>query len=324
MRRLIDCFLYNDEEELLSIRLRLLSGCVDHFVIVYSQYTFTGLLKKIPFPFENSLFLRYREQITLVHAQDFPSGDAWAKERYSRNRMAQGIPELESSDLIMVSDIDELPRPEVVASIKASDRASELYILSLDYFNFKFNYKLVHGLHANWRGPVVVDHRRFTTPQEVRDLRNSVTLDSDFQVIRNAGWHFSYLTATDDVNGKLVSFSHQEKEIQSRRLSVRMMMDSRMGFFDHIHPGSVWAFVDLRELGCEKLEELVSDFPAYISTQQIDDKSYIRNRVAESVERMMNSERGKVIRWCTADELVSELLRRLKNRVGRLTYRIKF
>ena len=54
--KIFDCFMYFDEDLLLDLRLNVLNNFVDKFVIVESNLTHTGELKKLKFDinkFEN-------------------------------------------------------------------------------------------------------------------------------------------------------------------------------------------------------------------------------------------------------------------------------
>src|SRR5262249_22285320 len=141
---------------------------------------------------------------------------AWEKEAFSRNALMRGIADANSSDLIMVSDVDEIPRPSALTELARQSYRDYPLVLGQDYYNFKFNYKLVHGLQAVWAGPVLCHFQTFKSMQELREKR-WVLLESPSRCVEDAGWHFSYLTATGDISNKLMSFSHQEENIQSRR-----------------------------------------------------------------------------------------------------------
>ena len=45
--KIIDCFLFYNEIDLLNYRMNILNDVVDYFVIVESKYTFAGKEKKI-------------------------------------------------------------------------------------------------------------------------------------------------------------------------------------------------------------------------------------------------------------------------------------
>src|SRR6266446_2628922 len=177
MARIYDCFLYNDECELLAIRLRLLAPVVHKFVIVWSRETFTGLEKRETFPLELLELDDLQGRVELIELDTLVGKGPWEKEAFSRNALARGIVDAEPSDLIMISDVDELPRPSVLAElIRQPDRDWPI-VLGQNYYNFKFNYELVHGLQTIWAGPVLCPFRAFVSAQQLRKKRSQL-LDS--------------------------------------------------------------------------------------------------------------------------------------------------
>lgn len=315
MRKLFDCFLYNNELELLRIRLQLLSGVVDRFVIVSAAETFTGRRKKDNFPVGDGIVSRYLDKIELIGLDRLEGRNAWEKESFSRNSIAGGLSGLAPDDLFMVSDVDELPRPEILQQMKGAEPDDNAVVLGLGYFNFKFNYRLVHGRHAIWPGPVLCRYGVLTTPQLTRELRWA-GMSGERPMIHDAGWHFSFLAAGRELADKLDSFSHQEQEIQARRDDIQQLIGSRQGFHDHLHPGSVWAVVRLDDFGCADLERLVLNYPAFIAAGEADDSRVIRQRISAAVYKICTEERGKILRDCTLLELAQEVWRRMRHRIA--------
>ncbi|MER9052105.1 hypothetical protein NKH89_33760 [Mesorhizobium sp. M0923] len=309
--------MFNDERELLEVRLQLLSTLVDQFVIVVSDQTFTGLPKSSKFPWDSPIVDRFRDSIKLVHLESLVGRDAWAREAYSRNSILNGVPNGDPWDLLIVSDIDEIPRPaSIEAAALLSDDAFPV-VLCLDYFNFKFNYKMTIGMQAVWAGPVITTVRAMTTPQKLRSGRWA-GLHRGSGVIYNAGWHFSYLSAGDDVKKKLESFSHQEKHIQARgSVRVDKLIALREGFHSHHSPCAVWSVVPIHSLDCHKLEELVLRYPALTLSEGIDDQGEIELRKKLSVNKMAVYEQEKILRMCATRHIFFELARRVARRIHR-------
>ena len=316
MPKLVDCFLYHNEEQLLEIRLQLLKDYVDRFVIVCSLETFTGIKKEIAFPENNPVVGSLSNQIDLIMLDKLEGVSAWDKESFSRNQLATKLHGLSKQDLVMVSDIDEIPRPSVIKILKEGSGFDAIKVLELDYFNFKFNYKMFHGLQAAWSGPTVCMYSNFTSPQIMRDYRWKAGENPD-TTIPNAGWHFSYLTEKEDVSEKLASFSHQEMEVQSRRENISCLLSKRQGFHDHVHPGSVWGFIDISSFNCRELEKLVSLYPALYEADLVDNLANINDQIKYSMKNVCFAQRAKILRWCTYGELFEEIKRRAVNRVNK-------
>ena len=113
-----DCFTFFNEIDLLEIRLNVLRDVVDRFVLVEVGETHTG--KRKPFYFKDNIhrFDLFRDRIIYVGIESFPPGhDAWWNENYQRNAILRGLSNARSDDVIMISDLDEIPRPEVVKKL---------------------------------------------------------------------------------------------------------------------------------------------------------------------------------------------------------------
>lgn len=225
LSRIVDCFLYNHQQpyrDLLAIRLSLLGNIVDRFVIVCSRFDFSGRVVDVVFPVDDEAVRLCKDRIELVTVDTLPSKSARKNEQYSRDMIRRGIADLEPDDLVMISDVDEIPRPSVVSDLCGtfdSDGALVL-VLGMDYFNFKFNYKLIHGLQGVWAGTTVTRYANLSTPQQIREARWS-KLEQSGGFVLNAGWHFSHLSRdTPDLLTKLDSmFSSHDREGTALRMT---------------------------------------------------------------------------------------------------------
>src|SRR5262249_5052173 len=139
-----------------------------------------------------------------------------------------------------------------------------------------------------------------------------VLLESPSRCVEDAGWHFSYLTATGDISNKLMSFSHQEENIQSRReQKIDSLIATRRGFHDHLHAGSVWAVVALSSFGCPDLERSISGFPQLVISDNADDSQMVDRAIRHSMRHLYHDERSKIINYYGSRELLAELFKRL-------------
>ena len=114
--RLYDCFTFYNELTLLRLRLETLSPHIERFVLVEATKTFTGKPKPLVFGANRHLFTPWLNKIEHVVVDDMPDeGDAWAREIHQRNAIARGLPSARQEDIIMVSDVDEIPRASTIA-----------------------------------------------------------------------------------------------------------------------------------------------------------------------------------------------------------------
>lgn len=217
--KLYDCFPFYNELDLLEVRLNELSGVVDRFVIVEAGETFNG--KPKPFVLEENFqrFAAFADRITHLKIASFPPGnDRWFREHLQRDKLIEGLADAGPDDLVMISDLDEIPDPKVLAAIKRDPpRGARVLCLELRYFHFFLNLErrerwLKYGPRLMRRGalPNIHELKRIRGPVKgtlrnfVRGLRASWGMKRWItrQVIRDAGWHFTWLGGLDAVVSK--------------------------------------------------------------------------------------------------------------------------
>lgn len=312
-RRLYDCFLINDEILLLKTRLMLLFEVVDFFIIVQSKKTFTNLDRNIINIETLDIDESIKKKIKLITLDNLKGSNAWERETYSRNAFASELLNLNDNDLIMISDIDEIPKPEVLLNLKDAGLNSKNISLILENFNFKFDFKQIAGLDAEWPGPVITTFLNFKDAQSCRNSRWE-NLEKN-AAIYNSGWHFSYLTGDDDIGFKLKAFSHQEEEIQNRKDSPSALIRNREGFHDHIRPGSIWAVVDTQSLGSNVLEKIILRHPNFLSGELKDTKEIIEAKVRRNIHDLIYKEKNKFLFFFSFNELITEIKRRILKKI---------
>jgi beta-1,4-mannosyl-glycoprotein beta-1,4-N-acetylglucosaminyltransferase len=124
MRKLIDCFTFFNELDLLEIRLQYLYNVVDYFVIVEADTTHSGNLKNFNFQVARERFAPFDDKIIYVPIKmkffKEQKKVAWKREGYQRNCIEKGLKELnpDPHDLILISDLDEIPDKKVLENLK--------------------------------------------------------------------------------------------------------------------------------------------------------------------------------------------------------------
>lgn len=127
MNKLIDCFTFFNELDLLEIRLKYLCDVVDYFVIVEADTSFNGDAKQMVFKENISRFEPFMEKIIYVpiNMKYFENKNkvAWEREEFQRNCIQNGIDtlKLKDTDLVLISDIDEIPNKDILISLKNDD-----------------------------------------------------------------------------------------------------------------------------------------------------------------------------------------------------------
>ena len=111
--KIYDCFSYWDEDLLLELRLNILNDYVDFFIIVEGNKTWQNNQKKLNFDIEK--FNKFKNKIIYIPVKDLPDGDnPYLRENFQRNCIIRGLSNAKDNDLIIISDLDEIPNPKKI------------------------------------------------------------------------------------------------------------------------------------------------------------------------------------------------------------------
>jgi len=109
-----DCFQFFNEEHILDLRFNLLNEFVDFFVIVESTIDHQGNSKKLNF--DSNKFKRFQTKIIYKVVDDTKESikkyHQWGEslvEQHQRNSIMRGLKNCHDDDLIILSDVDEIP-----------------------------------------------------------------------------------------------------------------------------------------------------------------------------------------------------------------------
>ena len=143
------------------------------------------------------------------------SDNPWHNEHHQRNAIMRGLGAAKDNDIVIVSDVDEIPRVEAVQALRASDQP--LFALRMPLYNFKFNYmRASPGQYDAWAMAARRTVLDTLLPNSLRDMRHSFhhapyqMINDGCQVIEHSGWHFGYFGDHAHLVDKAKNFSHQE------------------------------------------------------------------------------------------------------------------
>jgi len=200
--KIYDCFLFFNENDLLEVRLHELDSVVDYFIIVESEYTFTQKKKSINFDHER--FAKFKDKIIYICNKKFIKiPDPWHSEKIQRNLLSEGLKKASPNDLIMLSDLDEIPKSSSVieAFYKIYGEDVPNVAFEMDLFSYKLNNKC-----TNCKPYDCSVATRYKYIQDMETFRRKKSSNK----IKNAGWHFSSIGEPEEIILKLESFSHRE------------------------------------------------------------------------------------------------------------------
>ncbi len=230
MAKIYDCFTFFNEYDLLEIRLKLLYPFVDKFVIAEANFTHSGKEKPFNFLNQKARFEPWADKIQYIPVQlslqniEFaedeqsynPANGSWTLENNQRLALGEIASELNDDDIVLVGDLDEIINPALLANIDLTTPKSMTQI----YCNYFFNCQVANR-HKWWNGTVACTGKYFKQhdAQQLRDKRN------EFEKLKNAGWHFTYLGGVEAIQKKLSSFSHTEYN-KEKYLDARYLEDA--------------------------------------------------------------------------------------------------
>ena len=154
-----DCFSYWDEDLLLDLRLNILDNYIDYFVIVEGNKTWQNNPKKLRFEIDK--FKKFKNKIIYVPVTDLPDGeDPYLRENYQRNAIVNGLNNANNNDLIIISDLDEIPDPN---KINLFDPKKRYAAFKQKHFYYKFNLQSIK--FPDWYGSRICVKKYLKSPQ---------------------------------------------------------------------------------------------------------------------------------------------------------------
>jgi beta-1,4-mannosyl-glycoprotein beta-1,4-N-acetylglucosaminyltransferase len=231
-RQVYDLVMINSELDWLEIRLNTLHTHVDYFVVLESATTFTGLKKPLMVQENWSRFAQFHDKIIyhILENPPPPTANSWAHERHQRNAMfTQVFPFLNTTqaahdgDVILVSDLDEIPRPATLTVLRNCDFPARLTLRS-EFYYYSFQWRHVG---PEWAHPEATVYRGTDETILPADLRGPSYAKQD---LWNAGWHCSSCFETvAEMLRKMESFSHTEYNEERFRDGERIVRLVRTG-----------------------------------------------------------------------------------------------
>ena len=210
--------MYYNDDVVLDIRLNTLSQYVDQFVIAEATLDHAGNKKKLNFDINK--FIKFKDKINYLIIEDLPKNvksfkknwhPAHVRDQFQRNSLERGYKDCSDEDLIMISDIDEIPNPKKIAEFKIKNK----YACFIQK-NFQAKINRLNITEENWPGTRICQKKFLKSPQWLRNIKTkkrqiwSFYKDKEPQIIIDGGWHFSFLKNNKLIQKKIKSFAHQE------------------------------------------------------------------------------------------------------------------
>jgi len=299
-----DCCIINDEIDLLKIRMELLNPYVDFFVVSEINRTFRGKEKEYKFQKRSKEFEKYKEKIIYVNSDNIPEwkgvGD-WSIEGHQRNCIAKALINCNMDDVILLSDVDEIPYPNILSNMDSYSvyskwgrnyRMNKRCILRtasvlnrkelMTFLKGRMNLKSAldktpvllrmrnHYYYMNCRsngyiaGTVICKYSNLLFPQTLRVARYN------FPCIQDGGWHFSYLGGVENVKKKLNTILDDRPEIvkkmelySSQDEYIESCLKNGEDLFGRDDITNTFRFIEATEIGIDNIKRYIDLYPEF-------------------------------------------------------------
>jgi beta-1,4-mannosyl-glycoprotein beta-1,4-N-acetylglucosaminyltransferase len=270
--KIYDCFTLRDELDVLELRLNILDGVVDKFVICEANKTFTNQDKPYNYHNNRSRFEKWADKIIYLPIEledeglDFetkdtsynPTSAAWQFEFQQRSALIYGLNQIKPNDLIMLGDIDEIPNPKDVLNIKTPT------ICVMDFYYYYVNNKSIGPRDNHWLGTAIINKGildQLSSLQELRNIRHTL------QPIKS-GWHLSYLGGKEMIKNKIQSFSHTEYNDEKfyGDENISNCLNTGKDIFNRV--GMNFSLVNIQDEYPSEILEIILKYPNFIYDPQ--------------------------------------------------------
>jgi beta-1,4-mannosyl-glycoprotein beta-1,4-N-acetylglucosaminyltransferase len=279
--------MYFDEDLLLDLRLNSLNKFVKKFIITEATYTHNGSKKELKF--DIGKFKKFKDKIVYIVVDKQPENilelvegetkdqraeklilNGMARDYFQRENLNRGLTDASNEDIILISDLDEIPNLE---TLDLSKIKNNIVIFEQKMFYYKLN--LLYE-DFKWLGTKAVKHKNFLSPQWLRNIKGrkypfwrldtlfSKKKYSNLLFVNNGGWHFTCLRTPEELEKKLLNFAHHyEFEVSGLKIDdLRKLIKEKRAMYDHKidSKGYKWS-------GKDKLRKIDNNYlPLHISS----------------------------------------------------------
>ena len=287
--------MFYDEDLVIELRLNILNEYVHKFVIVESKFTHSG--KKRELLFDINKYSKFKEKINyivlenepvdleIVHDNDTDDKknskyimNALKRENFQRNGIKKGLTNAKPDDLILVSDVDEIPN---LSNLDINEINDNIILFKQNFYYYKFNLKLED---MPWLGTKGCKYKNLKSPQWLRNIKDKKypfwRLDvlfsnkkySNIKFIDNGGWHFSNMKTPEEIEKKMRTYLHHRE-------------------------------YDIKPLGTKKIEEMIKskksiyNLRADMKNEKIDGTQNLKATDGRELPEYLKKNKTKYSNW---------------------------
>lgn len=303
-----DCFTFYNEYDILELRLRTLYDVVDYFVICELDVTQSGDKKPYNFESHKEKYRQYLDKIIYLKETDAPvlqhdkleqenslimNGD-WAIENYQRNCIMHALQKCRPEDIVIISDLDEIPNPDILKNIQEQRVYFPAFYPEIRNWikSMAFTISFINGLKSVknimmgqyyvkdvlpympislelglfyyfvncksrgfWRYPIMSYYKNMFMPQVLRESAYHAPY------IKNGGWHLSYMGGMDRIKKKLSAIIEGNTNIAKDDKYIENCLDNGIDLYGRKGKEFIYDFIDVKELTIPGIEEFIKKYP---------------------------------------------------------------
>jgi beta-1,4-mannosyl-glycoprotein beta-1,4-N-acetylglucosaminyltransferase len=223
-RKIIDCFTFFNELDLLEKRLEYMSQYVDKFIISESPTTHSGNEK--PFYFEQNAdrFSKWNDKIIYIKTKplgdgfwdrekyrhliiDFSGGEhneetwkKWEREGQQRFAIEEELKKFSDNDIILYSDLDEIPD---FSKVNLETIDDDIYVCMQRTFRYSFDY-MVDTTEFTAHGTLICSNKN-AKENGLIYLRGNRW---NYKQINECGWHMTKFGTDEHASEILSNYAH--------------------------------------------------------------------------------------------------------------------
>ena len=253
--KIIDSFMFFDEDMMLDLRLNILDKYISKFIICESTYNHNGQKKKLNFDLKK--FSKFKSKIDYIVLDKEPNNlrtisendsriikenktldNALLRENFQRNYAYKKLLEFHDNDLILINDLDEIP------NLKNFNYNKKVTVFKQKMLYFKLNlmYK-----NLSWVGSKICKKKDLISPQWLRNIKArkypiwrfdivfSKKKYNDIEIIDEGGWHFTNIKTAEQISHKMKSYLHHyEFEESNMNVSkIKELINNKKTLYDY-------------------------------------------------------------------------------------------
>jgi beta-1,4-mannosyl-glycoprotein beta-1,4-N-acetylglucosaminyltransferase len=265
--KIFDCFPFFNEFEILELRFQELYDTVDYFVIAEANQSHNGTPKPYYLEENKERFKQWWDKVIYVRVDDMPEyhmEDVFRLEYHQRNSLMRGLTNLaKPGDKILLSDCDEIPNVE---TLRANLDCHEMRTFKQTLFYYYVN----NACLGSWCGTTMAEW-----PLEKNRMQSLrwFAIKNRYQkyipaVIRNGGWHYSYMTGGDaaKIRSKIALFAEKNLvDVAGSKEEVEYKINHSQDLYGRDNKGRhKQKIVDITNNKPKSLDKWLEKYPSFI------------------------------------------------------------